>query len=162
VRHPNTTFARRARRATQVLPILIALTLGLIAAPAHATLRGRYLQIINHSRTSHGLRPVKLNIRLSYTAQQHSRAMIRKGRLFDFSNLGTILSSYSGYRTWGGDVVGCGARLYSMHRAMMRHAIHRAIILNRNARNVGIGVIRVVGRSGCGTDMVWATAIFYG
>jgi hypothetical protein len=101
-------------------------------------------------------------MRLSYTAKLHTRAMIRKGRLFDFSNLGTILSSYRGYQTWGGDVVGCGSTLWRMNRTMMRHAVHRAILLNRHARYAGIGVMRIAGRSGCGVDKVWATAILFG
>ncbi len=45
---------------------------------------------------------------------------------------------------------------------MMRHAYHRQILLSGKLDFVGIGVIHVSGRSGCGRNQVWATAIFFG
>jgi len=162
VRYPKTTEHRRARRATLVLLVLVTLMLGALAAPAQATLRSRYLHIINNTRVQHDLRPLKLNVRLSVTAKAHTRKMIRRGRLFDIGNLGEILSPYAGYKTLGADVVGCGDTLFGMHRQMMHHAYHRKIILSRKVDFVGIGVIHVAGKSGCGRHQFWATAIFFG
>lgn len=162
VRHPKTTEHRRARRATLVLPILVTLMLATLAAPAHATMRSRYLRIINNTRAQHDLRRVKLNAKLSDTAKAHTRRMIREGRLFDVGNLTDILSPYAGYQTLGADVVGCGDTLFRMHRQMMHHAYHRKILLSGKVDVVGIGVIRVSGRSGCGRNVFWATAIFFG
>jgi hypothetical protein len=88
--------------------------------------------------------------------------MIRTGRLFDVGNLGEVLAPYAGYQTLGADVVGCGDTLFRMHRLMMRHAYHRKIILSPKVQFVGIGAIRVAGRSGCGRNQFWATAIFFG
>ena len=162
VRNPKTTEHRRARRATLVLLVLVTLMLGALAAPAQATLRSRYLHIINNTRVQHDLRPLKLNVRLSVTAKGHTRKMIRTGRLFDVGNLGEVLAPYAGYQTLGADVVGCGDTLFGMHRLMMRHAYHRKIILSRKVQFVGIGVIHVAGKSGCGRHQFWATAIFFG
>jgi hypothetical protein len=161
VRHPKTTEHRRARRATLVL-LFVTLLLATLAAPAHATLRSRYLNLINHSRVNHDLDRVKLKVRLSKDAKAHTRKMIRAGRLFDIGNLAEILSPYPGYKVLGADVVGCGGTLSGMHRQMMHHAYHRQIILSGKVDFVGIGVIRVSGRSGCGRNQVWATAIFFG
>jgi len=162
VRSPKTSEHRRARRVTVVLLVLVTLVLGALAAPAQATLRSRYLHIINNTRVQHDLRPLKLNASLSDTAKGHTRRMIRKGRLFDVGNLGEVLAPYAGYQTLGADVVGCGDTLFRMHRLMMRHAYHRKIILSRKVQFVGIGAIRVDGRSGCGRNQFWATAIFFG
>lgn len=162
VRHPKTTEHRRARRATLVLPILVTLLLAMLAAPAHATLRSRYLNLINHSRVQHDLGRVKLKVRLSKDAKAHTRKMIRRGRLFDVGNLSEILSPYPGYKVLGADVVGCGDTLPGMHRQMMHHAYHRKILLSGKVDFVGIGVIHVAGRSGCGRNRIWATAIFFG
>lgn len=136
--------------------------LGVLAPAAQATLRSRYLEIINSTRVQHGLRPLKLNERLSDTAKSHTRSMIRQGRLFDVDNLGTILAPYAGYQTLGADVVGCGDTLIGMHRQMMHHDYHRMILLSGKVEFVGIGVIHVSGRSGCGWNQFWATAIFFG
>jgi cysteine-rich secretory family protein len=163
MRHPKTTDHRRARRATRLLlPILITLLLVTLAAPAHATMRSRYLRIINHTRAQHDLRPLKLNGKLSDTAKGHTRKMIREGRLFDMGNLAVILAPYAGYQTMGADVVGCGDTLFQMHQLMMHHAYHRNIILSNKVDFVGIGAIHRSGRSGCGRNQFWATAIFFG
>ena len=163
MRHPKTTGHRRARRATRLLlPILITLLLVTLAAPAHATLRSRYLKIINSTRVAHNLHPLKLNGKLSDTAKGHTRKMIHDGRLFDMGNLAVILAPYAGYQTMGADVVGCGDTLFQMHRLMMHHAYHRKIILSPKVDFVGIGAIHTSGRSGCGRNQFWATAIFFG
>jgi hypothetical protein len=162
VRHPKTTEHRRARRATLVLLILVTLMLGTLAAPAQAALRSRYLHLINHSRVQHDQARVKLSVRLSKDAKVHTRKMIRRGRLFDVGNLAEILSPYKGYKVLGADVVGCGDDLSDLHRQMMHHAYHRKILLSGKVDFVGIGVLHVSGRSGCGRNQVWTTAIFFG
>jgi hypothetical protein len=115
VRFRKTTDHRRARRVALVLPALVTLMVGFLAPAAQATLRSRYLDIINNARVHHDLRPLKLNAKLSDTAAAHPRSMIREGRLFDVANLAGILSPYSGYETLGADVVGCGDTLFRMH-----------------------------------------------
>jgi uncharacterized protein YkwD len=133
-----------------------------LAGIAHAaTYRHRLLRLINHSRTNHDVRPVRLNLRLSRDAMAHTRKMLRQNRLMDIRNLADVLAPYE-WNTLGADVVGCGDTLHEMHRQLMRHAFHRKIILDRAFRVVGIGVIRDTGRSLCGRNAIWATEIYYG
>jgi uncharacterized protein YkwD len=133
-----------------------------LAGIAHATTyRHRLLRLINHARTNHDVRAVRLNLRLSRDAMAHTRKMLRHNRLMDIRNLEDVLAPYD-WRTLGADVVGCGDTIYEMHRALVRHALHRKIILNRKFRVVGIGVIKDTGRSLCGRDAFWATEIYYG
>lgn len=133
-----------------------------LAGIAHAaTYRHRLLRLINHSRTNHDVRPVRLNLRLSRDAMAHTRKMMRQNRLMDIRNLADVLAPYE-WNTLGADVVGCGDTLHEMHRQLMRHAFHRKIILDRAFRVVGIGVIRDTGRSLCGRNAIWATEIYYG
>jgi uncharacterized protein YkwD len=133
-----------------------------LAGIAHAaTYRHRLLHLINHSRTNHDVRPVRLNLRLSRDAMAHTRKMLRQNRLMDIRNLADVLAPYE-WNTLGADVVGCGDTLHEMHRQLMRHAFHRKIILDRAFRVVGIGVIRDTGRSLCGRNAIWATEIYYG
>lgn len=162
MRHPNTTGNRRARRATLVLLILATLVFWISAGPAQATLRSRYRHLINNSRDNHDLRPVKLNLRLSKDAKVHTLRMIRRGKLFDVRNLADLLDPYEGFKRYGGSIVACGDSLTDMHQKLMHHAYHRKIILSGKARFVGIGTIALSGRSGCGRNQIWGTAIFYG
>jgi uncharacterized protein YkwD len=141
---------------------LSALLMTSVAGIAHAsTYRHRLLRLVNHSRTNHDVRPVKLNPRLSRDASAHTRRMLRLNRLMDIRNLGDVLAPYD-WNTLGADVVGCGETLHEMHRQLMRHAFHRRIILNAAFRVVGIGVIKETGASLCGRNAVWATEIYYG
>lgn len=133
-----------------------------LAGIAHAaTYRHRLLRLVNHSRAHHDVRPVKLNLRLSRDATTHTRKMLRQDRLMDIQNLGEVLAPYD-WKILGADVVGCGDTLHEMHRQLMRDALHRKIILNREFRVVGIGVIEDTGSSLCGRDAFWATEIYYG
>jgi uncharacterized protein YkwD len=133
-----------------------------IAGFAHAaTYRHRLLRLINHSRVNHDRRPVKLDLRLSRDAKEHTRRMLRDNRLYDIENLATVLEPYNWSRL-GADVVGCGETLHKLHRQLMGHLLHRKIILSSKVRRVGIGVIKDSGKSLCGRDAVWATEIYYG
>jgi uncharacterized protein YkwD len=161
------TCRRRATTGHRVSRVLAVITLSALlwtslAGIAHATTyRHRLLRLINHSRTSHDVRPLRLNLRLSRDALAHTRKMIRRNRLFDVRNLEDMLAPYD-WKVLGGDVVGCGDTLHEMHRQLMKHAFHRKIILNRKFRRIGIGVIKDTGRSVCGRDAFWATEIYYG
>ncbi len=130
--------------------------------PASATFRSRYLQLINRTRVHHDLRPLRLNVNLSGSALAHTRKMIRKNRLFDVEGLAQLLDPYSGFKTMGADVVGCGATLIGIRRLLMLHPAHRRILLSPKMRYVGIGVLKVTGRSSCGKNEFWTTAILYG
>ena len=155
------TTGHRASRLLAVLT-LSALLWTILAGTAHAaSYRHRLLRLINHSRVLHDRRPVRINLRLSRDATAHTRRMLRDNRLYDVSNLASVLEPYR-WSNMGADVVGCGDTLHQMHRALIRHALHRRIILNAKVRRVGIGVIKDRGKSLCGRNAVWATELYYG
>jgi uncharacterized protein YkwD len=159
VRRPT----ERTRRASRIVALATAaafvLTLG--STPAEAsTYRHRALELVNAARLAHDVDPVRINLSLSKVAKDHTRKMIRQGRLEDVSDLTRVLSPYR----WkmGGAIVGCGGSLAQIHRAFLGDETHRNILLSREARRVGIGVVRARGKSPCGRNAFWITEIFYG
>jgi uncharacterized protein YkwD len=152
--------ARRARRLIGIVLIAAMLT-SLAATPAAAsTYRARLLDLINTSRVAKDLKPVKLKARLSKVATAHTKRMIDNDELMNVPNLKGVLKPYR-WRV-GGAVVGCGPSLAAIHRAFMAEPTHRDIILLRDVRRVGIGVVRSKGKTSCGKNAFWVTEIFYG
>jgi uncharacterized protein YkwD len=153
----------KLRRVALAGSLVLSLVLGVTgASPAQAgPLREKLLNVINRVRVNHDLDPVSLNKRLSDPAKDHTRKMIRKGILFDPRNLYELLEPYN-WNDVGADVVGCHDTLNKMMRQWMGESFHRSIILHPDLEKAGIGVIRVDGKSACGRDQLWATAIMYG
>jgi uncharacterized protein YkwD len=123
--------------------------------------RQKLLRLLNQTRESHGLRPLKIDRSLSDDARVHTHKMIREDQIYDPYNLAAILSDYS-WDDVGADVVGCAATIPRLHKAWMNHDAHRVILLNGNLRRVGIGAVRNDTRNHCGRGSIWATEIFYG
>jgi hypothetical protein len=87
--------------------------------------------------------------------------MIEENAIFDPLNLTRILQD----EPWddvGASVVGCADSLRGLHRAFMHHAAHRDILLNRQVRWIGIGVVKVDSSNTCGRHWFWTTELFYG
>jgi uncharacterized protein YkwD len=133
------------------------------ATPANADQRTTVratLCTLNAQRHSYGLRPLKLNERLSWAARLHARDMVRRDYFgHDSLDGGTFVDRIrrSGYlRGAGGWTVGenlaWGTRQFSTPGAVtemwMNSAGHRANILNAAFREVGIGV--AIGAPGAG------------
>lgn len=120
------------------------------AAPTKASLqaaRRETLCLLNHERAGRGMRPLRLNERLSQAATIHSRNMIRK-RYFEHGNFVAriVNARYVTRRqawslaeniAWGTGSLASPAQTV---RAWMRSAGHRANILNRRFRDIGIGI----------------------
>ena len=108
--------------------------------------------LINLARAHRGLRPLRLNGRLTLAARRHSNDMVRRGYFSHWSLSGsTPLSRIrrTGYlrgarRYLVGENIawGSGARATpeSIVRAWMRSPGHRANILRRRFRSVGVGI----------------------
>jgi hypothetical protein len=155
------SIPRRAVVTLLTLGITCA-AFGLHAPRAEAaTPRSKLFRLINHSRTRHDLRRVKLDRSLSRDARRWSRVMLRKDRIYDPPRLSQILAPYD-WKSIGADVVGCGGTVHVVHRAMMRDGPHRAIILNSKVRRVGVGVVLATTKNRCGRGSVWVTEIYYG
>lgn len=110
------------------------------------------LCVLNVERARHRLRPLRLNSRLSRAARLHSRAMAAK-RFFSHTSPGgasfvdRIRSTgyLAGARSWSvGENLAYGSGTSSSARAIgrawMNSPGHRANILSRSFRQIGIGI----------------------
>ena len=127
-----------------------ALSVSLLAgtpASAATTVELAFVTKINAERKLRGLRALPPRSYLTTKAHQHSAAMARRGRLYH-SNLSNICC----FRAVA-ENVGVGYTVAGVHRALMGSSAHRANILDRRWRGVGVGVVKSGGR-------LWVTQIF--
>ena len=144
-----------ARRALVVLGIVMVLSL-IAPQAAHATTYNEKFSsfLINgYDRNPRGLRSLALNEFVSNIARSHSAQMARAGRIYH-SNLSSVGSRISGWRVLG-ENVGMGPDLRVLNQAFMNSPGHRANLLCKCFRYVGIGVVQS-GRT------YFVTHIFYG
>jgi uncharacterized protein YkwD len=165
---PLTT--RRLRRL--VLPALAACSLATTVAapasaaspcaggnrqPAHtsgAVLSATTLCLLNAARSAHGLRPLRLDARLSRASRSHSLDMAANRYFAHESRNGARFSAriastgwMSGRRSWSvGENLAWGSGTQATPRsivsAWMHSAGHRANILNGGFHVIGIGIAR--------------------
>lgn len=107
----------------------------------------------NYARVIRDVKYFRWSDSLSRKAERHSQEMARRGYIYHSSCLSCQFSGYN----WsvGGENVGVGASMKSLHRAFMDSAPHRRNILYRSYKHVGIGVVRSGGR-------MWVTVLFMG
>ena len=151
------------RRATILtLAVVTSMVLGTVLAPAaEAGYRGRVLRMVNNARDRHDLQSLRIDRSLSRKATRHTRKMVAKNAIYDPRNLSRLLAGEP-WTTIGASNVGCGGTLRSIHKAFMHSAVHRANILNRDVRRIGVGVIKDNARNACGRHSFWETQLFYG
>lgn len=123
----------------------------LVAAPtasATTTREARLVAMINHARVRHGLAPLHLRAGLVRYARRHSRSMAAQGDLFHTANFSVICC-------WSmvGENIGYNSTVRRMHRAFMASPGHRANVLERRYRQVGVGIVKK-------GDRLWVTEIF--
>jgi len=130
------------------------------AAAAHVAVRAATLReardatlcLLNRVRAQHGLPPLRLNARLGRAAGAHSRDMVRR-RYFAHDSLNgaspfaRMFAAHYVPRNaswWLGENIGWGSgwlgRPIAMVRAWMHSPPHRANILSRHFRDIGIGI----------------------
>ena len=143
-------------RKLPIIALVVAVLLtGTAAETGAADLarRDRMLDLLNRSRRSHDLPVFRLNRDLSVSAYRHSKRMAEQDRLFHTDDLSRLLRAYHP-STWG-ENVGMAGSLRRVRELWMRSSGHRANVLRRAFRRVGVGAIEVRGS-------VWVTVIFYG
>lgn len=116
-------------------------------ASAASSLELELARYHNIARDSRGLRRLSLDTTLSDKARAHSRVMARRAQIFHSSSLPRAYGSGEGAWTYLGENVGVGGSMRSLHDAFMRSTSHRANILKRPYRRMGIGVVRSGSRS---------------
>jgi uncharacterized protein YkwD len=140
------------------------------ASPSKASKRALVratLCVLNAHRSRHHLRPLRLNRRLSAAARGHSRAMAQRSFFSHTSLNGASFVTRirrSGYlrgaRSWAvGENIAYGSGRRgtpaAIGRAWMNSPGHRANILSRSFRAVGIGI--AVGTPGGGGGGTYTT-----
>jgi uncharacterized protein YkwD len=148
----------RNRGFARLAVVLSLLLLVGFVAPKHAdattTSSERALaSLMNRARTSHGRAAFGLSSTLSNYARRHSATMASKNRLYHNPYLATWLRNIS-WRILG-ENVGYGGSVRQVYVAFMNSPGHRANILDRRFRSVGVGVVVRNGRT-------WVTVIFKG
>ncbi|MGZ4338380.1 MAG: CAP domain-containing protein [Gaiellaceae bacterium] len=114
---------------------------------------------LNHVRLEHGLVPLHLNIRLSESADEHSREMGSDGYFAHASFDGTTYWKrieqwyrWSGYQVWsvGENLLWSSPDLSpaTALKMWMQSPEHRANILNPNWREIGIAAVHSDGAPG--------------
>jgi uncharacterized protein YkwD len=115
--------------------------------------RTRMLHLLNGVRNRHELPTFRINRELSTKALRHSRRMAEAGDVFHTQDLYQAVRSYDP-SCWG-ENVGQARYVKMVLRLWMHSAGHRANILKRAYRRVGVGVAKSGGSA-------WVTVIFYG
>ncbi len=124
------------------------------AEVSNAVARNATLCLLNKRRASHGVPSLRDNGKLRKAASRHSRDMVER-RYFSHTSLNGDGSTdriratgyLSGSRSWAtGENIGWGADYRATPRAMvsawMNSTGHRANILSRNYRHIGVGIVR--------------------
>ena len=147
-----------ARLTSAALVALLALLI-LSVTPAmafnRASSQATMLRLINHARTSRGLRAVKVHRALGEAALGHSRDMIAHDYFAHSSYAGGSVAkrargagySTSGWSHWEvGEVIAWGKSSCgtpeAVFKAWMHSSSHRQIILIKRWRDVGLGACR--------------------
>jgi uncharacterized protein YkwD len=138
-----------------------------------SALESRLLGQINTTRARHGLRALRMSPRLTAAAAQHSASMAQKGYFsHDSANGGSFFKriasfySYRGYSTWSAgenllwsspDISPAGAL-----RMWMNSPEHRANLLNRSWREMGLSAVHEANAPGVygGDEVTIVTADF--
>lgn len=143
------------------LALAVLLAVGLVAAPGvgHANdyrpvrawevhhAERKLIRWTNKVRVEHGERALRRSRLIHWVAIEHTREMVHRDRLFH--SPGPVCW------TWGENIGVTGANAWSLQKAFMRSPEHRANILRRGYRTIGVGAMRVHGE-------LWVTLEFCG
>ena len=134
------------RSVAVVLSTLTTLLVVTFAAPAAQAASPRIdrgeravVRAINRSRAAHGLRALRAHRRLARAADVHTRSMLRAD-YFSHGDFSQRVRRYVSFRRIGETIAmttRCSARkVVSM---WMNSAPHRAVLLSRGFRRIGVG-----------------------
>ena len=143
------------RRLPIIALVVAVLVTGTAAESGAEDLQRRdwVLRLLNQVRRQHGLPIFRINREVSTSAFRHSKRMARAGYIFHTQDLNRVVRPYEP-SMWG-ENVGTARYLKTVRRLWMHSAGHRANILKRGFRRVGVGAVKARG-------IMWATVIFYG
>ena len=164
---PGATMRQRALRAHDwslklALCLVTALLLPIVMAPVAASSTAEecwtadanelsFLDKVNEVRRDRGLSPVRLDDHLARVAQHHSHVMRTDQRLFHTPGR-KLYRQVSGEEVLG-EAVGRGTTTDRLFEAFMQSSAHRAVILQKHFRFLGVGVSYDNG-------LMWTTLLF--
>lgn len=110
-----------------------------------------FVRRMNRERYANNLRPMKLDPEVSKVSRVHTKDMARSN-VVAHSTTGQLRRRVTNWRTLG-ENVGVGSGVDELHRAFMNSETHRANMLDRGFKNIGVGTVQSGGR-------LWVTVIF--
>jgi uncharacterized protein YkwD len=173
--------AARSTRKTPLRVLALSVALGaLLAAPAHALACGSVhadanrasvkqvdiatVCLLNDERRAHGLRPLRINRKLSLASARHARSMAQHKYFAHGDFVGRIRAAHylAGASSWivGENIAWGSSNLgtpSSIVDAWMNSPPHRANILSPQFREIGIGVSRGAPVAGVSDGVTYAT-----
>lgn len=99
-----------------------------------------FVRKVNRERAKRGLAKLKLDTQLSKPSKLHTKEMIAEGTIHHTPD--DVLAKRVTKWEVLGENVGAGGSVKSLHRAFMRSPSHKANILFRDFRYVGVGAKR--------------------
>ncbi len=105
--------------------------------------------LVNQARASNGLAPLDFASDLTAVAAERASIMAESGSLTHTPDLGGRVCCW----TWIGENVAFAGSVQSLHDVLMNSAPHRANILNADADDIGVAVVR-------GDGTLWAAQVF--
>ncbi len=107
------------------------------------------LTMVNQARANNGLAPLSAASDLTAIAAERASTMAKSGTLAHTPDLGGRACCW----TWIGENVAFAGSVRSLHDVLMNSSAHRANILNADADDVGIAVVK-------GGGSLWAAQVF--
>ncbi|MGH2676396.1 MAG: CAP domain-containing protein [Actinomycetota bacterium] len=151
MRHfPDAPVTRSVRRSAVAALVVVVLVSLVPQARATTSAEKAVHAMINTTRAAEDRRTLSLSGRLSRIAHRHSKEMASRRALFHSC---LACSIGGGWRKLG-ENVGYGPDIATVQAELMASPPHRANLLDRKYRRVGVGVVRR-------GALVWVTQIFY-
>ena len=164
----------KSRAGIFILLITLVCTLAFAAPALASTTLNKYekqlLAQVNLKRAKHGLPQLRLNAKLVTSARTHSADMGAR-KYFEHDAPAPNEESWSarivrcgysntGYRYWkAGENIAYGANIYSspvyVVDSWMKSPAHRAVILTRCFRDIGVGAVKTEDGYGNIDGVVW-------
>lgn len=109
----------------------------------------RMAKKVNKARSNHDRVRLRLDAELSKVARVHTKRMAKKNTLYHTPNLGDKVTNWTSV----GENVGYGDKVGQLHKMFMGSDGHRANILRKSYRHVGVATVRKGG-------WLWVTVVF--
>lgn len=114
----------------------------------------RILDLVNHTRRSHGLGTVQRHPGADLMGQWSANVQAWVGQLGHNANLAhDVTVAVTPDWSWAGENVGCGRDADHLVAMWMASPGHRAVILRPGADTIGLGAIYA-------RECLWATAVY--